>query len=41
MCANDNDLAKLFKDKTKIARKKREAEKELFNNKKIKKEKEV
>jgi len=41
MCANDNDLAKLFKDKTKIARKKREAEKELFNNKKINKEKEV
>jgi len=41
MCANDIDLAKLFKDKTKIARKKREAEKEQFVNKKVIKEKEV
>jgi len=41
MCANDIDLAKLFKDKTKIARKKREAEKEEFVNKKVIKEKEV
>ena len=41
MCANDNDLAKLFKDKTKLARKKREAEKEQFVNKKVNKEKEV